>query len=157
MVVATKEDFDSLSAEIYQDCRKYFQRDGKVPPTILALTLDEAHEITDRVVILVNDLMREGVNRDVVISMYNDLSETFDLVAFVSEAWTLPHSNERDCRISEHPDRQEVVMVMLRSRDYETGVKHPIDRKQNDLIQKTIDHANTKVGGRFARTHATQH
>jgi hypothetical protein len=142
-----------------------FNDSGKFPPQLFAVYLNAAHtDFTDiagvdpRITLeFFRDAERGGLLRFFVRNLLEmpglieDKTRVPNFVAQVNEAWRVQSATkEVDLPLSEHPEREEVILIMLHSLDATAMGTCPIkDTPQRHAEYEPLPEG-TKVTGRMA-------
>lgn len=161
-----REDFQTVADLVYNVSSKAIAEGAELTPVILLAELAADHTIHHVQPVSVGPYFRNSHTKDVLGMMLNKIAATAPpraIVALVSEAWMVELTTDQartEARApSAHPDRVEIVVVSLRSRDFNTHVQYRIERKgaKPELIYTPIDWKMREGAGRFSAPAHTEH
>lgn len=159
-----QRDFQSVADMVYRTTEAIIANDQEVVPVVLLVEVDDDHELDGRTLV-VEEFFRNDSAKDVMARLLNrivSIAPPNAIVALVTEAWALELGKGEpipDIRPRDHPDRYEVVIVNLRTPDFNAAVEYRIDRTgaAPKLIYQPIDWTRINSGGRFNGPEVTQH
>jgi len=151
----TQADFQLVADRCYRVASKIIRK-GKAVESVLILG-----NVNDgKVKVLHSSFMpMHQQGKDMLVLLMQALLQhpELDFVAHVTEAWILSLKDGATPQpgISNHPDREEVVVFNIMSKDCQTVVLNPLHRNPNRLERGKVDFA-TKVKGRMVREPETK-
>ncbi len=156
------EDFQECHELAYKAESEAYEKFGKTFPKLVKIRmggpgqLEKMSDILD-VSPLFDEKMPNGKNFAARIFDTASQDPAWDMVIMVSEAWIVEENADKVDKtksIENHPDRKEICLVVIRSKERQGMAFHPIDAKTRAL-QKGELQFKGETKGRFARPRGT--
>ena len=147
----TQTEFQLVADHCYRVARRIVRKGEAVMPTCVAGTVGD-HGV--RVKLSVQVPTHDPAYPEMTTRLMEALVQhpDLDFVALVCEAWTAPVKEGQlpEGSLADHPQRKEIVIFSIMSKDCQIVVVNPLRRNPSRLIRGKLDFG-LKFTGRMAR------
>lgn len=146
----TRADFQLVADRCYRVANKIIQKGKSVESVLILGNINNG-----KLKVLHSSFMpMDEQSKDMLVLLMQDLLQhpELDFVAHVTEAWFVSVKDDviPEGSLADHPNRQEMVIFNIMSKDCQTVVLNPLHRNPNRLEPGKVDF-ETNMKGRMVR------